>query len=308
MKYQILIKILIALLSNRTLTAGQIARRFEISRRTVYRYMDELTIAGIPVMVNRGKGGGFYIADSYRLPALYFTPSEFSTLTSVLNSVNKQFKSSQELSSIIEKLTAQMHGESVHLTAQNLIIDGTGWNRDDAFNEKLSFMMKAIERKTALAIRYVDQNGAASDRVVEPHLMALKKGVWYLYAYCRVREDFRLFKISRIEYANEQDVFERRPFDFYAKPMDEWASKERRTQIKLKIDASIRSDIEEWLGVDSIYRDGGDLFASAVLPNNVTLVREILKFGNNVKVIAPKTLADEIRKTAKSIAGLYSDK
>ena len=304
MKYRILISILIMLLARKTVTAAQIAERFEISKRTVYRYIDELSFACIPVMTERGPNGGFKIADTYKLPNMYFTESEFATLTSLFTSLKEQLGDS-EITTLLEKLTAAKKNENVKIVSSSLVIDGTGWTADKSFSAKLSVVAKAVENSELLKIGYRAASGEQTVREIEPHALALKNGIWYVYAYCRLREDFRLFKISRIEYAAESGKFEKRPFDFKAKPIAEWTDCDEYIEFTLEVSPEAKADVEEWLGVDNVYTSNGKIIAEARLPHNKTLISEILKFGSGVKILSPKELKADVIDCAKSIIGLY---
>ena len=308
MKFTVLVKMLIMLLAGKTVTATQIASRFEISRRTAYRYIDELSIAGVPITVAHGPGGGFKIADSYRLPALFFTENEFRTLSSILNSLKEQLKGASEISSVLEKLTAARRDSvEIKLNASSLIIDGTGWSEDDKLIEKLSVISAAVENGTLIKIGYRDGNGNFSERLIEPHAVALKSGRWYVYAFCRMRDDFRLFKINRIEYADGAGTFLKRPFDFHAKPIAEWESAGEPINVTLSVAPEVRLEVEEWLGVNNVYTVGEKIFAEASLPYNNNLVSEIMRFGKNVTVLEPKILKNAVVNCAKEIVGSYEN-
>ena len=180
MKYCILINILIMLLARKKVTAKEIADRFGISRRTAYRYIDELSLANVPVYVTRGPNGGIHIADSYKLPNLYFSESELNTLSSLIGSLKTQLGESEELSSVLEKLTASKKDkQTISIVSSSLIIDGTGWTGDKTFSKKLSVLSKAVENCELVGIKYHDANAEPTERTIEPHALALKNGIWY---------------------------------------------------------------------------------------------------------------------------------
>ena len=299
---------LIMFLSGKTITASQISERFDISTRTVYRYIDELCLACVPIVVEHGPTGGFKLADTYKLPNLFFTESELRTLTTLLNSLKEQLNDSKEINSILEKLLVCGRDEKdINIRSSSLIIDGMGWTTDKTFSKKLSVMSSAIDNDRLLRISYRAASGEQTLRDIEPHALALKNGVWYVYAYCRLREDFRLFKISRIEYANVVGHFTKRKFDFKAKPMKEWFSNDVYVDVKLSVSPEVRADVEEWLGVDNVYTAGDKIYAEARLPYNKMLISEIMKFGEGIRVEKPVKLKNDVINCAKSIAALYKN-
>ena len=133
MKYQVMINIMMLLLSKRKLTAQQIARRYDISTRSVYRYIDELNVCGVPIDVTRGRYGGITIPDTFRLPAGYFTREEYSSAINALNAMASQV-SDDSIISALEKLQRQQKNEKRELSVcGNFIVDGGTWGGSKKF-------------------------------------------------------------------------------------------------------------------------------------------------------------------------------
>lgn len=304
MKYEILIRILFMLLSRKgKVTAAEIASRFEISRRTVYRYMDTLTLANVPIMVDQGTNGGYYISDTYKLNT-FLTEKELSTLTEILKSFESVFPD-RDISFIRDKLFNSKLSEQAAISSSSLIIDGTNWANGNS-SPKISVISNAIENCRLLDISYHDANGNITKRTIEPHALALKNGLWYVFAYCHLRDNFRLFKLSRIEYANLGESFEKRQFNVELLPVWEWQTEDKTIDIELEIESSAKSEVEEWIGIENIYTSSdGKIKANARLPFNKTLVSQIMKFGSSVKVIKPKQLKKEILKVSQDLVNLY---
>lgn len=308
MKFTILIKMLFMLLSKKRITAKEVAERFEISTRSVYRYVDELTLANVPVITERGNGGGISISETFKLHTAYLTREEFRVLTEILNGVSAGLNGDKVISGIIEKLFSCKKSEDLtFLGSSSLIIDGSGWNDYGQHNEKIAHITKAINDCTALKISYHDRNGETSVREIEPHALVLKNGVWYVYAYCLKRKGFRLFKVGRIEYLNPTNSFLRKDFDAATLPFEKWFGSIEKEEIELIVDKRIRSDVEEWLGVENVcVTPSGTIKAICRLPYDKSLISEISKFGNAIKVVRPQKLKDDILSNAEEIIKLYS--
>lgn len=305
MKYTVMLRILFMLLAKRKITAREVADRFDISTRSVYRYIDELTLAHVPIISDRGAGGGFYLPDSYKLPASFLTKSEFEKLTSILNAFSGEITDDPELSSIKEKLfSSTRHTAPTRLSSASLIIDGSSWNGLGGYKEKMKVISKAIADCVSLKISYHDRNGECTKRLIEPHALILKQGIWYVYAFCRLRNDFRLFKVTRIEYANYDKEFIRRDFSAELLPFSEWENA-KNEHIELLIDPSIKCDVEEWLGVDCVTEERGTIVASCELPYDDSLISEIMKYGRRIKVLKPEKLKADIVATANQLIDLY---
>ena len=306
MKYTVMMRILFMLLAKKRLTAKEVAERFEISPRSVYRYIDELTLANVPIISDRGAGGGFSLPDSYRLPASFLTQSEFEKLSSVLNAFSGEITNDEELAAIKEKLfSATRRALPEKISSASLIIDGSSWNGLGGYKEKMKMMSKAIADCVSLKISYQDRNGERTKRLIEPHALVLKQGIWYVYAFCRLREDFRLFKVTRIEYAKFDEAFCRREFSAELPPFSEWENAKNEV-IELLIDQSVRCDVEEWLGIDCVTENpSGKIIASCELPYDKSLISEIMKYGKSVKVIKPEKLKADIVAAASELISLY---
>ena len=202
MKSQIMIEILILLLSGKTITASKIADRYEISVRSVYRYVDDLSLCGIPVYVTRGRYGGIKIADTYRLPSGFFTNGEYTATINALTAMLSQV-SDKNLSTALEKLQIQQKSEKRELAVcGNIIVDGGTWGGSKKFSEKMRICELAVNEGKSLYIDYISRDGEHSKRVVDPHTLIYKQGIWYVYAFCHTKQTFRTFKIGRIKSAS----------------------------------------------------------------------------------------------------------
>ena len=153
-------------------------------------------------------------------------------------------------------------------------------------------------------IRYHDRTGETSERFIEPHALLFKQGLWYIYAYCRLREAFRFFKLGRIEQAKATDeIFARREMpkaDFSA-----WYGAGKSVLARFEIKKSALSDFEEWVGIENIRESSGNYFAEVALPDDGGLISKLLSFGTGIKVLSPPELKEKVISAAKSVAEYY---
>lgn len=303
MKYQIMIKMLLMLLSRKRVTAAEIANKFEISQRSVYRYVEELNVAGIPVDVVRGRYGGIFLADTFRLPSGYFTRGEYAAAINALSAMATQMNDEDTLSAL-EKLKHQQKSDKRESSVcSNIIVDGGAWCDAGTFGEKMKVCEQAVNECLCLEIDYISRDGEHSRRVIDPHVLIFKQNIWYVYAYCHSRADWRTFKIGRIKHARftgknfvKQNV---RRQDI---PLNFEYSSEQRIPVTLEIKKEALADVEEWLGVDSVEPRGRALAAEVMLPDDDTSVEKILGYGGKVKVIAPESLRQRVHLAAVAIA------
>lgn len=304
MKYEIMLKILFYLLSRGKTSAAALASRFEISVRTVMRYIDEISLAGIPIIADAGRSGGYYIADSYKITDGFMSEEEFDALLTAANACNEQLRE-KNLSSAIDKLRSVYRPNKLasELKAGNFLIDFTGWNGDDNVKEVVGVLDDAIENGKVVNMGYMDKNGNTSSRLIDPHVLILKQGLWYVYAYCHTRNEFRTFKLSRILYASStNENFVRREVDPNVLKNANWLDKAESEFVDLKISAAALNDVEEWLGVKNVYKNSdGSYGASAKLPVDEWLIAKLTGYGGKVKIIAPEKLKREVKARAEEI-------
>ncbi len=309
MKQEILISILYDLLAGERVTLRGVAEKYGVSERTAYRYLESLSTANVPVWTERGRNGGFRLEEQYRLPAGFLTAEEADAVNDALAAVNAEL-GSEKLRSAMEKLKASSKNAdtALTLTSGNLIIDAGHWGDASTYREKLARAEESIEKRLVVALKYHDRTGEYSERTAEPHALVFKQGLWYLYAYCRLREDFRLFKLGRIEQLRvTEENFERRPLPD-KKPFSEWFGTEECVTVRFEIQKSALSDFEEWVGIEHIARRGNGFFAEVRLPDDGGLISKILSFGTGLKVLSPAPLKERVLAAARGVAGVYEEK
>lgn len=307
MKYEIMINILFDLLAKKTVKATYLAQKYGVCTRSVYRYVECIEAAGVPLYTTRGRSGGFHIMDTFRLPATFMTAKEFEQ---VINSLNAIFAGvpDKTLESAINKLKATAKPEygGFDIKSGNLIIDGGPWGDTVGYKAKLQVIEQSLNETRELFIRYHDRNGTVSERTVEPHVIVFKQGIWYVYAYCHLRNEFRYFKTGRIEVATILNKkFERRDLSKQNLPMDFWHNSVKAERVVMEIDKTVVSDVEEWLGIENVKYINDKFLAEVSLPFDDGLVSKIMSYSSGIKVLAPESLKDKIKATALAVAGKY---
>ena len=307
MKYEMMLKILFELLSKKSVQASYLAEKYEISVRSVYRYINSLDYAGIPIYTKRGNNGGFYIMENYKLPASFLTREEFSEAIAALKGLNEQVNN-KTITSVINKLLSLTKKDyyDVNIKSGNLIIDATPWGDVKDYKNHLTFIEKSIEDGYLLSIDYQDRFGEVSKRIIEPHSVVLKQGLWYVFAYCRLRKAFRLFKIGRItQITIMKEKFEKRPLPEVL-PFENWYDSQNLTEIEFEVSDKAVSDVEEWIGINNVKRGKDKITAKALLPMDDILIGKILGFGNEIKVVAPKKLQKMLKDKVNKIVKYYN--
>jgi predicted DNA-binding transcriptional regulator YafY len=306
MKYQIMVNILLLLLGRKKITAREIANRYDISIRSVYRYVEELNVSGIPIDVARGRYGGISISDTFKLPTGYFSAEEYNAAINALHAFTTQVNDENALSAL-EKLERQHKTSMRELTlCGNIIVDGGGWADLGKFSENMKACERAVNECLCLDIDYISRSGERTKRIIDPHVLIFKQNVWYVYAFCHTKQEFRTFKIGRIKRARfTGKSFIKKEINRNDIPLNFYFPSEQLIDVKLEINKQAAADIEEWLGIDNIDSRGDKLVANVSLPDDEQLVEKLLSFGGKVKVLAPENLRKKIKTAAQEINNLY---
>ncbi|MBO4989217.1 MAG: YafY family transcriptional regulator [Clostridia bacterium] len=306
-KYHILIGILFDLLREKKVNAAYLAAKYAVSRRTIYRYLDELSIGGVPIVVEQGRYGGVSIPGRYKLPVGFMTEEEYKAITDALIAMKGEL-TDPRYENALQKITQQIKTERLDLTVTgNILVDGTAWGDVYSFSDTLTAMESAVDRRLLTQIVYISAKGETSERVIEPHLLVLKQNVWYVYAYCRLRQEFRLFRLNRIKrYSFSDSLFERRAFLKKDVPLKYTAMEQSLLiDVRLAVDEKALPELVEWLGVDSV--DEQSMTAQATLPEDENLVSRLLTFGAHVKVLSPDSLKKAVQARANELLALYAE-
>ena len=305
MQIPVLVGMLSTLLSADGLVrAEDLASKYEISTRSVYRYMAMLSEGGVPIESCLGRGGGWRIVENYKLKATYFTPEEYERLIFSLQSSTLQDDVTKQATLKLRGLN-RSHKSATVLRSDQFIVDGG----DTALGELVNTVSECIAQKKLCHIEYHSKDGIDSVRVIEPYCLILKDGAWYIYSFCRLRRDFRYFKVSRIVKLDVGEKFSGRPFDGVDSSViktDVLKGKEM-VEVLLSIDSSALSACEEWLGVGAVVKIGESFLAKATLPYDELLVNRILSLGVGVRVEKPQRLRLAVIERCKQSAHANRD-
>ena len=194
MKIDRLIGILSILLQEEKTTAPELAERFEVSRRTINRDIEDLCKAGIPIKTAQGTGGGISIMDGYRMDRTLLTSKDMQVILAELRSLDS-ISGSSYYSQLMEKIQA---GTSEFISGRDsVLIDLSSWYRD-SLAPKIETIQDAIGDRQLISFRYYAPSGEG-ERTVEPYYLVFRWSSWYLWGWCADRRDYRLFKLNRMD-------------------------------------------------------------------------------------------------------------
>ncbi|MBQ4270048.1 MAG: YafY family transcriptional regulator [Clostridia bacterium] len=308
MKFTILLEIFFELLTKRKLTATYLAEKYETSVRTIYRYVDDLSLC-LPITVMQGRNGGICISDSFKLPKGFMTKEEYEAAIEALDAMYSQYPEEKFIKAK-QKLSAQVKSETRDLTVTGdvgaILVDSGTWGDTSKFSEKIRLYETAIKDRNVLDIDYHSRVGEKSRRKIEPHVLVFKQGVWYVFAFCHKQKAFRLFRLGRIFSTIVTDgIFERRNFKRDDIPLQFWVSEAASVAVRLEITETGFADAQDWLGGENLRSDGKRWFADMTLPDDEALVRKIISMGAGVKILSPQSLQSRVKDAAKAIFENY---
>lgn len=194
MKIDRLLGILNILVNTDRITIKELAERFEVSKRTIFRDLDTLNQSGIPIVTYSGIGGGVSVVEGYKYKKSIFTRNDIKNIFTALSglmSINRNNDLINLMAKIMPEETKTIFAESDYL------IDLSSWFQDSITQEKIIDLHKAIENHKCVYLEYISKNSRRK-RTIHPYKLVFKQSYWYLYSFCEDSNEFRLFKINRI--------------------------------------------------------------------------------------------------------------
>ena len=297
MKDNRLFRILYYILEKEKVTANELADKFEVSVRTIYRDIDSISSVGVPIFTTQGKGGGIKIDNEYILNKSLFDANEKEQIIAALQGLEKTNKVYK--SELITKLSALFK-----IKNSNWIeIDFTSWGSNNTYQDLFNALKTVIINKNIISFSYNSSKGEKINRKVKPIRLLFKEQDWYLYAFCLLRNDFRYFKLSRMKdlevlAINYEDNFENAVLKKELKY-------ENIVNIKLKFDKSVAFRVYDEFNEAIEEDEKGNLYVEIKIPNNYKLYNYIFSFGSNVEILEPKEIRNQFKNMINEIAKKY---
>ncbi len=297
MKMDRLVGILTLLLQQGKTTAPVLAKRFEVSRRTINRDIETLCRAGIPIVTTQGFDGGISIAKGYRLDTLFFTTEELQTLLAGVKGICSISKAPGQ-SSILEKISCwRLPDEEI------VLIDLAAFGQKDLAC-KIEIIRKAIQNRHLLSFRYYYQKGDCR-RTIEPYRLVFRWSSWYVLGYCQDRKGFRLFKLCRLWEPESGPSFLARDI-----PLQEVLFDRYFDTAPFRLEAMFSAQDEYRLVEEyepSCYsRTKDGLFFARCFTSYGNMREWVQSFGDRVEVLSPEQLRMDLRQQAENILKKYS--
>ncbi len=287
-----LFKILYYLLDRERATAPELAAEFEVSARTIYRDVEALSSAGIPIYAEPGRNGGIYLLQDFVLDKAILSESERQDVLTAIQSIFATgYTGGKEM---LTKLSAIFNVN----TRNWLEVDFSRWRKRNYDNSKFEILKTAVIQCREIKIVYENSNSRRSARIVQPLKICYKSKEWYLKAFCTEKQDFRLFKLNRIlELELLENTFVPRPY-----PEEKNNLQQTYSQVVLLFSKAIAYRVyDEFDETEIEYQKNGDLIVCAEMPVDTWLVGYLLSFGTQVEIIEPKYVKGVLAAQAQEI-------
>ncbi|GCF95346.1 DeoR family transcriptional regulator [Enterococcus florum] len=302
MQIERLVQIIFYLVEHKHTTAKELAALFKVSTRTIYRDINTLTIAGIPILSTKGNGGGISLLEGYTMDRSLLTKGEQQNIFQGLQIL--QATQYPNMETTLNKIGAIFR---TALQPQWLEIDFSYWGSDDREKFKISDVQSAILNKHVITFEYVNSDMKKSRRMVEPMRLVFKSHAWYIVGYCQSKQEVRVFRLSRIrDLKINLETFERElPEDYSLK-----TQKQTNNLVTLKLrfsPESVHRLYDEFSESQLKADEDGCYVVEFQAELNNWLVNYLLSFGRQVEVLAPAAARTQMRVRSLDIAELYQD-
>lgn len=286
------------LLEKGRMTAPELAQYFEVSVRTIYRDIDILSAAGIPIYAMPGQGGGIAIQDHFVLNRSILSEEEQKQILMALQGI--RLVDEENTAGLLSKLGSVFQKQNSNWFE----IDFSTWTKTSAGRDTFYLLQSAIFKSRRVAFRYYNGRGEVLERVVEPLKLVFKSADWYVYGFCLHRNDYRFFKLTRIrELKMTDDGYVRSiPNQIFARSD---AFEMKTTQVVLLFDKSISFQVIEQFEDEITEQEDGRLRVETIMPDNELLLSYILSCGDKVEVLSPQSVREKIAERVKKIIRIY---
>lgn len=308
MKIDRLISIIMILLDKKRIGAKELAEKFEVSVRTIYRDIDTINMAGIPILSTPGVSGGFEIMEQYKIDKKVFSTSDLSSILTGLSGMAGMIRS-DDVENAIAKVKSFIPADKqkdIELKTNQIHIDLSPWIGNRNIQSNLEIIKMALYEKKLLFFEYIDRYGNKRERTAEPYQLVLKNSHWYWQGYCRTRKDFRLFKLSRsLKLKILDEMFITRAYQL---PQLDYSTTvaDMQTAVTLRVQSSVIDRVLDYCSYEDIAADGSEHYLVRFpFIENDYYYGILFSFGAQCECLEPEHVRCEIKRRIDTLAAIY---
>jgi predicted DNA-binding transcriptional regulator YafY len=290
-KVERLISIIMILLKKNIVTTKEFAQLFNVSKRTILRDMETLSLSNIPIYSINGVIGGYGIMDEYKVDKRLLSSSDLENILTALSGL-EQILISEEVEMTIKKIEAMVSPLSLN---SSILLSFYNWEGRSEIFQTLKTCQESILKRRLVSFDYIDKNGTTTNRIAEPYQLHFSETSWYLKGFCLHRMRYRTFKLSRIDNLNmDEKTFN--PREYLLEQERDASYQPQLVAIKALISPSIKDQFIERYGRKSIENYNSEyLLATIYVPQNSTGFQFLASFGTNLIIVEPKTYVEDFR-------------
>ncbi|EAF5657700.1 helix-turn-helix transcriptional regulator [Listeria innocua] len=308
MKVDRLMSIVLILLDEERISAQELADRFEVSLRTIYRDIDAIDLAGVPIRSTPGVGGGFEIMPDYKMDSKVFSTADLSAILMGLSSLSNMVHGDELINALakIKSFIPADRAKEIELKANQIYIDLSQWMGNNNLQPHVEIIKVALQENKLLTFEYIAHQGNKTERIVEPYQLVMKSSHWYLYGYCQSRNDFRLFRLSRMSGLQIlEDTFTLRDFQKPQLEMEDIIAV-MQIEIKIRIHQSIIDRVLDYCSYENFYPDGEEHYiVSFPFIENEYHYDILLSFGDKCECLEPLHVREKMKRRIYDIVSIY---
>lgn len=299
-----LFQIIYILLQKKSTTAGELAEHFEVSVRTIYRDIDALCQAGIPIYSSQGKGGGIALVDKFILNKALLSEREQDEILLALQSLSAVRY--PELNDVLSKLSSLFNKSSVNW----IEVDFSTWGNEERQKEAFGLLKNAILEQRVVIFSYFSASGEKGERRVEPLKLLFKDKAWYLQGYCLQRKAYRTFKITRMTniHITDTSCSEQNIQDLLSESAEDGSFQEQ-IHLKLKISSEGAYRVYDDFTEKEITKNkDGSFIVATSISNGEWIYPYLFSFGTLLEVLEPRSVRKEFANRLISMLKKYEPK
>ena len=310
MKVDRLVSIIMILLDKERIGAQELADMFEVSPRTIYRDIDTINMAGIPVLSTSGVGGGFEIMPNYKIDKTVFSTADLSAILMGLSGLSSMIRGDELVNALakVKSFIPADRTKDIELKANQIHIDLSPWMGNGNVQPYLEIIKTALQESKLLTFEYTDRYGNKTARTAEPYQLVLKSSHWYFQGYCLKRDDFRLFRLSRMSNLQMQEESfaprecQKPQLDF----TDIYAT--MQTEIIIRIHKSVMDRVLDYCVYEHFSPDGDEHYIVCFpFVENEYHYNILFSFGDKCECLEPGHIRTEMKRRIHDMAALYEN-
>ena len=310
MKINRLLAIIVMLLNRDKISAAELSKKFEVSIRTIYRDIDAINMAGIPVASKQGNNGGFYILENYKINHQFLALEDMISIVEALNNItgvlnNKNVEITLEK---MKNIIPSSRKSEVDMHFKQIFIDTLPWGFKKCENEdvKYKIIYKALRENRCISFKYRNSKGEYLLREAEPVTLVFKGFSWYIFSFCLLKGDYRIFKLTRmdgLEILHKEISRERVCYREYIGGEN---TEKYPIILSLKFSEKVRYRIQDYFHEEEMtFLEDGSVIVKTEVIEDSWIYSMILSYGEYVEVLTPEHIRKIIKEKCKKIIDMY---